>query len=101
MARAGSAAAATTATVVLVAILMTATASFPPAAHLVHSAEETPVPSAGCHRTPSPSAGLDNDGFLDAADAFPDAAAPSQTAAPPPARRLVAGARRGAPVILP
>ena len=84
MAHVGRSAAATAA--VLVAILMAA--AFPEPAHASHSTEELSGGRIGwpaflVSESPAPSS-PDDAGAIDVADAFPDAAAPSQLLRPPP-----------------
>ena len=104
MARVGRSAAATAA--VLVAILMAA--AFPEPAHASHSTEELSGGRIGwpaflVSESPAPSS--PDAGAIDVADAFPDAAAPSQllrpAAAAASASGFLTGARRAGPAILP
>ena len=105
MASAGRSAAATAA--VLVAILMAA--AFPAPATASHSTEELSGGRIGwpaflVSESPAPSS-PDDAGAIDVADAFPDAAAPSQllrpAAAAASASGFLTGARRAGPAILP
>ena len=106
MARVGRSAAATAA--VLVAILMAA--AFPEPARASHSTEELSGggrigwPAFLVSESPAPSS-PDDAGAIDVADAFPDAAAPSQqprpAAAAASASGFLTGARRAGPAILP